>query len=84
MSFVRFLPVAGVRQFLRMFGGQLGLSRGHAMPAWMKSKPFRYVDPVKPWKNRSFEHVTCKNLRKLYVRQGKRTESLPKLSLSIL
>ena len=44
------------------------------------SKPFRYVDPVKPWKNRSFEHVTCKNLRKLYVRQGKRTESLPKLS----
>ena len=30
-------------QFLRMFGGQLGLSRGHAMPSWMKGKPFRYA-----------------------------------------
>ena len=28
-------------QFLRFFGGQLGFSRGHAMPAWMKGTPFR-------------------------------------------
>ena len=29
-------------QFLRMFGGQLGFSRGHEMPSWMKSRAFRY------------------------------------------
>lgn len=28
-------------QLLRMFGGQLGFSRGHAMPSWMKGRPFR-------------------------------------------
>jgi nicotinate phosphoribosyltransferase len=43
------------------------------------TEPFRYVDPVKPWKNRTFEGCTIKNLRKLYVRQGKRTEELPTL-----
>ena len=30
-------------QLLRWSGGQLGLSRDHAMPAWMKGKPFRYA-----------------------------------------
>ena len=29
-------------QFLRMFGLQLGFSRGHEMPSWMKGKAFRY------------------------------------------
>ena len=29
-------------QFLRMFGGQLGLSRNHEMPGWMKGRTFRY------------------------------------------
>lgn len=43
------------------------------------SEPYRYVDPVKPWKNRVFENCTAKNLRKLYVRQGKRCEELPAL-----
>jgi len=43
------------------------------------SEPFRYVDPQKPWKNRTFENCTLKNLRKLYVRQGKRVEELPNL-----
>jgi len=43
------------------------------------SKPFRYVDPQKPWKNRTFENCTLKNLRKLYVRQGKRVEEFPDL-----
>ena len=37
------------------------------------SEPFRYVDPVKPWKNRSFEGCTVKNLRRLYVKDGMRT-----------
>ena len=44
------------------------------------SEPFRYIDPQKPWKNRSFEHCTVKNLRHLYVRQGKRCRELPALS----
>ncbi|MGO5130722.1 nicotinate phosphoribosyltransferase [Mitsuokella jalaludinii] len=44
-------------------------------------KPLRYVDPQKPWKNRSFENCTFKNLRKCYVRQGKRTETLPALDV---
>ena len=43
------------------------------------SQPFRYIDPVKPWKNRSFVGCTAKNLRRLYVKGGKRTEELPKL-----
>ncbi len=43
------------------------------------SSPYRYVDPQKPWKNRSFDGCTVRNLRKLYVRNGKRVEKLPKL-----
>lgn len=43
------------------------------------TRPFRYVDPVKPWKNRSFVGCTAKNLRRLYVKDGRRTEELPKL-----
>ena len=43
------------------------------------SQPFRYIDPVKPWKNRSFVGCTAKNLRRLYVKGGKRTEELPNL-----
>lgn len=42
-------------------------------------KPFRYVDPQKPWKNRTFEGCTVKNLRRLYVQDGKRTQKLPTL-----
>ena len=44
------------------------------------SQPFRYVDPIKPWKNRSFTNCTAKNLSKLYIKYGKRTEELPKLN----
>ena len=43
------------------------------------SQPFRYIDPIKPWKNRSFVGCTAKNLRRLYVKDGKRTEELPNL-----
>lgn len=42
-------------------------------------QPFRYVDPKKPWKNRYFEGFTARNLRRLYIRDGKRTEELPAL-----
>ena len=43
------------------------------------TKPFRYVDPRKPWKNRFFEGVTAVNLRRPYMRAGKRVEQLPTL-----
>lgn len=43
------------------------------------SKPFRYIDPVKPWKQREFVNCTAKNLLKLYVKDGKRVETLPNL-----
>lgn len=44
------------------------------------SAPYRYVDPNKPWKNRFFENVTAKNLRKVYVKDGKLIEKLPSLT----
>ncbi|MDD3115337.1 MAG: nicotinate phosphoribosyltransferase [Anaerovibrio sp.] len=43
------------------------------------SKPYRYVDPEKPWKNRFFENCTVKELQQLIVKNGKRTQ--PKRSL---
>ncbi|MCR5834042.1 MAG: nicotinate phosphoribosyltransferase [Selenomonadaceae bacterium] len=43
------------------------------------SKPFRYIDPVEPWKNRSFKNCTVKKLSRLYVKNGKRVENLPTL-----
>ena len=44
------------------------------------TKSFRYVDPLKPWKNRRFENCTAKKLSRLYVKDGRRTENLPPLS----
>lgn len=44
------------------------------------SRPFRYVDPVKPWKQRTFNNFTAKKLLKLYVKDGKRVENLPPLN----
>lgn len=44
------------------------------------SKPFRYVDPLKPWKNRSFENCSARNLRRLYLQDGERVENLPTLA----
>lgn len=43
------------------------------------ARPFRYVDPIKPWKNRFFEGFSAVNLRRLYMRGGKRVEQLPTL-----
>ena len=43
------------------------------------SRPFRYVDPQKPWKNRFFEGFTAKNIRRLYVEGGRRAQELPTL-----
>lgn len=36
------------------------------------TQPYRYVDPVKPWKNRYFENCTAVELQKLVVKNGKR------------
>ena len=44
------------------------------------TSPVRYVDPEKPWKNRSFDKCTAKNLRYLAVKDGKRTSELPTLA----
>lgn len=44
------------------------------------STPFRYIDPVKPWKQRSFTNCTAKSLLKLYVKDGRRVEQLPTLN----
>ena len=43
------------------------------------SRPFRYVDPRKPWKNRFFEGFSAVNLRRIYIKDGKRVEELPSL-----
>ncbi len=43
------------------------------------STPFRYIDPVKPWKQRAFTNCTAKKLLKLYVKDGRRVEELPTL-----
>lgn len=39
--------------------------------------PFRYVDPVKPWKNRYFENCSAKKLQQLVMKDGKRVQELP-------
>ena len=36
------------------------------------SAPYRYADPVKPWKTRSFENCTAKKLQQQVVKAGKR------------
>ena len=37
------------------------------------STPYRYVDPEKPWKNRSYENCTAKPLLHKVIENGKRT-----------
>ncbi len=38
------------------------------------SQPYRFVDPSKPWKNRSFEKCTAKELQTQVMANGKRLE----------
>lgn len=44
------------------------------------SAPYRYVDPVKPWKIRHFENCTAKPLMHHYIASGKRIKQLPALN----
>lgn len=41
------------------------------------SKPYRYVDPKKPWKEMYFENCTAKPLQKKIIEGGKLVEKLP-------
>ncbi len=43
-------------------------------------RPFRYVDPEQPWKNRSFENFTVKKLKQSVIKAGKRV--MPTVSLT--
>ena len=43
------------------------------------SRPFRYVDPVKPWKNRYFEHCKAVPLQKQVFKDGELVMELPNL-----
>lgn len=38
------------------------------------SRPFRYVDPLKPWKNRSFENCTARELQVPVIKNGRRAQ----------
>lgn len=38
------------------------------------SRPYRYVDPEKPWKNRFFENCTVKELQQLVIKDGRRVQ----------
>lgn len=41
------------------------------------TSPFRFVDPEKPWKNRTFENCRAEKLQKKIIENGKRVEALP-------
>lgn len=43
------------------------------------SRPFRYVDPVQPWKNRYFENCRAINLQQPVMKDGKLVYELPAL-----
>ena len=43
------------------------------------TRPFRYIDPLKPWKNRFFEDFSAVKLQRLYVKDGCRVQELPSL-----
>lgn len=43
------------------------------------SRPFRYVDPTKPWKNRYFENCRAIELQKQIIRNGELVYDMPTL-----
>lgn len=43
-------------------------------------KPYRYIDPEKPWENRYFTNCTVKELQHLVMKDGKRLYHSPSLS----
>ena len=43
------------------------------------SRPFRYVDPIKPWKNRYFENCTAKELQVPIFENGRLVYEQPSI-----
>ena len=43
------------------------------------SKPYPYMDEIKPWKRRSFENFSCENLKKTIFKNGELVYKLPTL-----
>ncbi len=43
------------------------------------TQPFRYVDPIKPWKNRFFENCKAIELQQLIIKNGELVYDLPAL-----
>ncbi|MCR4955731.1 MAG: nicotinate phosphoribosyltransferase [Lachnospiraceae bacterium] len=66
----------GLKKVYRIYNGS-----GHAVADLITmeeeevdlSKPYRYVDISKPWKNMTFEHMSAKELQKCVMIDGKRT-----------
>jgi nicotinate phosphoribosyltransferase len=44
------------------------------------SKPYRFVDPIRPWKQLYLENCTAKKLQIQVIREGKRCYETEKLS----
>lgn len=42
-------------------------------------EPFRYIDPVAPWRQRTFDHCTCKELQIPIFKDGRLLYELPSL-----
>lgn len=42
-------------------------------------EPFRYIDPVAPWRQRTFDHCTCKELQVPIFKDGRLLYELPSL-----
>ena len=72
----------GLKDLYRIYD-QYGKAVADLLAVWGENidctQPFRYVDPLKPWKNRFFEDFSAVNLRRLYVKDGCRAEELPSL-----
>ncbi len=43
------------------------------------SEPFRYVDPITPWRQRCFENCTCRELQVPIFKDGEKVYDLPSL-----
>ena len=43
------------------------------------TKPFRYIDPVAPWRQRTFEHCSCRSLQVPIFKDGELVYELPSL-----
>lgn len=75
----------GIKRIYRVYG-ENGNAVADLITAYDEqvdlSKPYRYVDPEKPWENRYFTKCTLKELQQLVVKDGKRV--VPKENLKTI